>query len=88
MVHPRMHNASPQFERLLESCLHTSDRLTNAVSVGSISKKKMSRQYPLTVFWIEAANTCRHLTLMDIAEQVDDCIQEQLLAEHLGLDEK
>ena len=48
----------------------------------------MSRQYPLTVFWIEAANTCRHLTLMDIAEQVDDCIQEQLLAEHLGLDEK
>jgi len=42
MVHPRMHCASPQFERLLESCLHTSDRLTNAVSVGSISKKKMT----------------------------------------------
>jgi len=83
-----MHCASPQFERLLESCLHTSNRFIDVTSVGSVSKKKMSRQYPLTVFWIEAANACRYLTLMDIAEQVDDCIQEQLLAEHLGLDEK
>ena len=41
MVHPRMHNASPQFERLLESCLHTSNRTTNATSMGSMDKTEM-----------------------------------------------
>jgi len=53
-----------------------------------MGEKTMNRKYPINLFWIEAANACRYLSLIDIAEQVDDCIQEQLLAEHLGLDEK
>ena len=61
---------------------------TLITSVGSMGEKTMNRKYPINLFWIEAANACRYLSLIDIAEQVDDCIQEQLLAEHLGLDEK
>jgi len=41
MVHPRMHNASPQLEHLPKSKLHTSNRTTNATSMGSMDKTEM-----------------------------------------------
>ena len=53
-------------------------------SVGRGGRTKMIRKYPITTFWIEVGNACKYLSLIDIANQVDDCIQEQLLAEYLG----